>query len=111
LKTDSGIAVAARTVHQAEAIEFATRILQKVRTCYASNIQFRRSSDGVLKLLEINPRFPGTLPLTAEAGIDIPKLLVAEISGSPMPDKPLPFKELTVVRYWTEHYFPSGTLK
>ena len=56
-------------------------------------------------LLEVNPRFPGTLPLTTAAGIDMPKLMVDEAMGRPLPDKLMSFKELMVVRYWTERYF------
>jgi len=104
LKTDSGIAVAARTVHLPEVIDVATRVLKNTQVRYVANIQLKRSSDGVLKLLEINPRFPGALPLTAKAGIDLPKLLVAEVSGKSLPDHLLPFKEVAVVRYLTEHY-------
>ena len=68
-------------------------------------MQFKRGADGVFKLLEVNPRFPGTLPLTTAAGIDMPKLMVDELMGRPVPDKLMPFKELMVVRYWTEHFF------
>ena len=47
-----------------------------------ANVQFKRAADGVFKLLEVNPRFPGTLPLTGAAGIDMPKLLEnARLSG------------------------------
>ena len=67
-------------------------------------MQFKRAADGVFKLLEVNPRFPGTLPLTTAAGIDMPKLMVDELMGRPVPDKLMPFKEMMVVRYWTEHY-------
>ena len=35
----------------------------------------------------------------------MPKLMVDELMGRPVPDKLMPFKELMVVRYWTEHYF------
>jgi carbamoyl-phosphate synthase large subunit len=68
-------------------------------------VQFKRAADGVFKLLEVNPRFPGTLPLTGAAGIDMPKLMADELAGKTLPDGLLPFKELMVVRYWTEHYF------
>jgi carbamoyl-phosphate synthase large subunit len=104
MKTDSGIAVTARTVQQKDAIELAHRVIEKVGIRYAANIQFKRAADGRLMLLEVNPRFPGTLPLTNAAGIDLPKLLLREAAGEAMPDKLLPFIECMVVRYWTEHF-------
>jgi len=57
---------------------------------------------------EINPRFPGTLPLTVAAGVDIPALLVADLSGDALPAERLPFRELMVARYFTEQYFDPG---
>lgn len=104
MKTDSGIAVAARTVHDADVIDAAVRVAQAAGIRYVANVQFRRAADGTAKLLEINPRFPGTLPLTAEAGVDIPALLVAEMAGQPMPCGLLPFQERMVVRYWSEQF-------
>jgi carbamoyl-phosphate synthase large subunit len=104
MKTDSGIAVTARTVDVPEVIESARRVAQEIGVRYVANVQFKRAADGIFKLLEVNPRFPGTLPLTTAAGVDMPKLLVDDVAGRRLPDGPLPFKEIMVVRYWTEHY-------
>jgi carbamoyl-phosphate synthase large subunit len=105
MKVDSGIAIASRTVDSPEVIQAAIRTAEIIGIRGVANVQFKRAADGVFKLLEVNPRFPGTLPLTAAAGVDIPKLMVDEAMGRPMPDRLMPFKELMVVRYWTEHYF------
>lgn len=104
MKTDSGIAVAARTRNIPELIESAIKTAQAIGVRHVANVQFKRAADGVFKLLEVNPRFPGTLPLTIAAGVDMPKLMVDEVAGRPLPDH-VPFRELMVVRYWTEHYF------
>lgn len=105
MKIDSGIAVAAQTRMNPELIKVALTIIQKVGLIYVANIQFKANVRGEFKLLEINPRFPGTLPLTAAAGIDIPKLLIKDIQGEFLETNLLPFKELMVVRYWTEQFF------
>jgi carbamoyl-phosphate synthase large subunit len=104
MKTDSGIAVTARTVDVPEVIAAARRVAEEIGVRYVANVQFKRAADGIFKLLEVNPRFPGTLPLTTAAGVDMPKLLVDDVAGKKLPDGPLPFKEIMVVRYWTEHY-------
>ena len=104
MKTDSGIAVTARTVDVPEVIESARRVAEEIGVRYVANVQFKRAADGIFKLLEVNPRFPGTLPLTTAAGVDMPKLLVDDVAGKKLPDGPLPFKEIMVVRYWSEHY-------
>ncbi len=105
MKTDSGIAVTARTVHLPEVIDSACRAAEAAGVRFVANVQLKRAVDGVFKLLEINPRFPGTLPLTTAAGVDMPRLLVDEIAGRALPEPMMPFKELMVVRYWTEEFF------
>jgi carbamoyl-phosphate synthase large subunit len=104
MKIDSGIAVASRTINVPEVIDAAVKTAQTIGIRGTANVQFKRAADGAFKLLEVNPRFPGTLPLTVEAGIDMPKLMAAELAGKKLPDGLMPFKELMVVRYWTEHY-------
>ena len=105
MKVDSGIAVASRTINLPEVIQSAVRTAEVIGIRGVANVQFKRAADGVFKLLEVNPRYPGTLPLTTAAGIDMPKLMVDELMGRPVPDRLMPFKEMMVVRYWTEHYF------
>lgn len=111
MKIDSGIAVASRTIDAPEVSAAAVRTAEIIGIRGVANIQFKRSADGVFKLLEVNPRFPGTLPLTCAAGVDMPRLMADELAGHTLPAGLLPFKELMVVRYWTEHYLdPSEWL-
>ena len=56
-------------------------------------------------LLEVNPRFPGTMPLTIAAGVDMPKLAVQEALGQGVPEGPIPFEDVAMVRYFSEHVF------
>ncbi len=104
IRTDSGIAITARTVHMPELMESAAAIALAVGVRYVANVQFKQASDGRYKLLEINPRFPGSLPLTVAAGVDMPRLLMDDLQGKPLPPGPMPFKEILMVRYWTEKY-------
>jgi carbamoyl-phosphate synthase large subunit len=104
MKIDSGIAVASRTLNVPEVIESAIRTAQAVGVRGVANVQFKRGADGLFKLLEVNPRFPGTLPLTGAAGVDMPTLMIDELAGKPLPEELMRFKELMVVRYWTEQY-------
>lgn len=105
MKIDSGVAVAARTVQLPELEKLAIDTALHVGIRYVANIQFKQATDGSYKLLEINPRFPGTLPLTAAAGIDIPQLLINDALQKNFPEGTMSFNELMVVRYWTEHFY------
>jgi carbamoyl-phosphate synthase large subunit len=103
MKTDSGIAVTARTRDLPELQALAARVVEGLRLPYVSNVQFKRDVRGAYKFLEVNPRFPGSLPLTAMAGIDIPKLMLHNLLGHQHPTTRLPYQEVMMVRYWTEH--------
>lgn len=104
MKIDSGIAVAAQTHINPQLSQLAIQIAQQAGITYVANVQFKADKRGRFKLLEINPRFPGTLPLTTAAGVDIPRLLINDVLNKPFASQLLPFKELMVVRYWTEHF-------
>ena len=68
-------------------------------------MQVKVDAEGEPALLEVNPRFPGTMPLTVAAGIDMPELAIGEALGTPIPDGPLPFRDLAMVRYFEERFF------
>lgn len=104
MKIDSGIAVAARTVQHPALCQAAIDVARAVGVRHVANVQFREAADGQPKLLEINPRFPGTLPLTQRAGIDLPALLVEEMSGRPLAGGLRPFQEVMAVRFWAEQF-------
>jgi len=106
MKLDSGIAVAARTVRDAGLQDAALAAVKAAGLVYVSNVQFRADAEGVFRLLEINPRFPGTLPLTAGAGVDMPALLVADLAGEPLPAGLMAFEERMCVRYLEEKMVP-----
>jgi carbamoyl-phosphate synthase large subunit len=61
-------------------------------------VQLRRDREGRPALLEVNPRFPGALPLTIAAGVDIPSLVVDLFTGRPLPER-MTFRELASVRF------------
>jgi carbamoyl-phosphate synthase large subunit len=106
LKVDSGIAVTGRTLHD-EALEtFARKVAAAIGLTTVANVQVKQDAAGVPALLEVNPRFPGTMPLTIAAGIDMPKLAIGEALGDPIPDGPLPFEDIAMVRYFEQRFFP-----
>ncbi len=106
LKVDSGIAVTGRTLHDERLETFARKVSQAIGLTTVANVQVKQDAAGEPALLEVNPRFPGTMPLTIAAGIDMPKLAIGEALGTPIPDGPLPFRDIAMVRYFQERFFP-----
>ncbi|MDH3269880.1 MAG: ATP-grasp domain-containing protein [Gemmatimonadota bacterium] len=111
LKVDSGVAVAARTVHDPELEAMARAVAQRIGLRFVANIQFRRDERGRLGLLEVNPRFPGTMPLTVRAGVDMPHMALLAVSGWTAWPTDLDFAEVAVVRHWEEVFLPVDALE
>jgi carbamoyl-phosphate synthase large subunit len=110
MKVDSGIAVTAKTVHDAEIEELGRSVAAHIGLRYTANVQVRRSAGGTPTLLEVNPRFPGTMPLTVHAGVNMPLLALRDVLGAPPPDGPLPFRDVAVVRYWAETFIEPAEI-
>jgi carbamoyl-phosphate synthase large subunit len=110
LKVDSGIAVTGRTVHDEALQEIGRQVAERIGLTSVANVQVKGADDGEPALLEVNPRFPGTMPLTVASGINMPKLCVDDALGSPLPEGMLSFEDLAMVRCFEERFFDFGQI-
>jgi carbamoyl-phosphate synthase large subunit len=92
-RVDSGVSVAGRTLHDRE----------RVGLTFISNVQVRRDQHGQPALLEVNPRAPGSLPLTVASGVDMPRMALDALRGRPLPDH-VEFCEKAMVRFLEERF-------
>jgi carbamoyl-phosphate synthase large subunit len=97
-RVDSGVSIAGRTVHDDGLESTAAAVARAIGLRGVANVQLRRDSEGVPALLEVNPRFPGALPLTIAAGVDMPSLVLDLALGVALPEK-LEFRDLANVRF------------
>ena len=104
-RVDSGVSIAGRTVRDPELVEAASAAARAVGLVGVANVQLRRDKDGTPALLEINPRFPGAMPLTIAAGVDMPSLYLDLLLGIPVPEQ-VDFVELANVRYLEDVFLP-----
>jgi carbamoyl-phosphate synthase large subunit len=104
-KVNSGIAVAGRTWHDPQLQSIGALVAETIGAVGVVNVQLRESRDGTPALLEVNPRFPGTMSLTMAAGVNMPVLAVAGALGHAVPDS-IPFAEVGVVRHWEDVAVP-----
>ena len=102
LKLDSGIAITSRTVHDERLELIGRRAVELTGLTAVANVQVREDALGTPRLLEINPRFPGTMSLTVASGVNMPKLALGELLGRPLPAGELRFREIAIVRYLEE---------
>jgi carbamoyl-phosphate synthase large subunit len=109
-RVDSGVSVAGRTVHDGELERLGAAVATITGLTYIANVQFRRDAAGRPALLEVNPRVPGTLPLTVASGVDMPRMALDSLRGRPLPDH-AGFREVAMVRYLDERFVELGEVR
>ena len=72
--TRQGISTIARIEKNQEIIEIAETIAKKLGLNYNANMQLKYSSNGIPKLIEVQPRLAGTTIACAGAGANLPYL-------------------------------------
>lgn len=97
-RVDSGVSIAGLTVKDAELEATATAVAQAIGLTGVANVQLRRDRAGVPALLEVNPRFPGAMPLTIAAGVDMPSLALDLALALDLPER-VEFREIANVRF------------
>ena len=102
MRVDSGIAICGVTKRDEALEEFGRRVAETIGLTGVANVQVKGAETGEPALLEVNPRFPGTMPLTVASGVDMPKLCVNEALGDPIPPGRIEFRPTGMVRMMDE---------
>jgi carbamoyl-phosphate synthase large subunit len=98
-----GVSVKARTCHHPGIEETAARIVEKSGMVGPANVQGKLAEDGSFSVIEMNPRFSGTLALTTAAGINFASLLLDCVEGKTIPNLRGRHRAgVTMLRYWSE---------
>jgi carbamoyl-phosphate synthase large subunit len=110
LKVDSGIAVAGATSVDPALVATGRQVAEAIGLTTVGNVQVKQDADGQPRLLEVNVRFPGSMPLTVAAGVDMPRLVIDDALGRPVPDH-VDHRALGMVRHWEEVFFAPAELE
>jgi carbamoyl-phosphate synthase large subunit len=106
LEVRGGIAVLARTVKESMLDEFALKVLENFNLTPRGNIQCRLNSSGSPSLIEVNPKFSASLPITTRAGVNIPLIVLKQLYGLPIDRSECDYEEgVGMVRYLSEFFF------
>jgi carbamoyl-phosphate synthase large subunit len=111
LKIDSGIAITGKTVPSEKLQATGKAAAEAIGLTGVANVQVKDDPAGEAALIEINPRFPGTMPLTVASGVNMPALVLREVRGEPMPSGPIPFEEIAMARFFDQRTFPVAELE
>lgn len=78
---EGGVSVLSKSIQTDEALlKKVIRLLKELNWDGVAMIEFKRALDGTPYLMEINPRFWGSLQLSIDSGINFPALLINENS-------------------------------
>jgi carbamoyl-phosphate synthase large subunit len=99
----AGVSVKGRTYRHPLIERIASSVVEKSGLHGPANVQGMLRADGSFSIIEMNPRFSGTLALTTAAGINFTSLLMDTIEGKPVPDMLGRHEDgLVMMRYWSE---------
>lgn len=105
----AGVSVKGRTYRHAEIERIARSVVEKSGLRGPANVQGMLRADDSFSIIEMNPRFSGTLALTTAAGINFASLLIDLFEGTPLPDLLGRHEDgVTMMRYWSEVFEDRG---
>ncbi len=102
IETKAGMQVKGKTIMDSKLLGYGKMIAEKIGLAPRANIQCIVSKDGIY-LIEVNPKFPSSLPFTVAAGVNAPLLLVKMHLGKKVDEMMGNFKDgLIMLRCWQE---------
>lgn len=112
IATKSGQSIKGITIDNSEFIEPIMLLCHNLPLIGACNIQFIKSSDGLV-LIEVNPRYAaGGLMLTVYAGANIPQLALKEMLGFQITERECQVRPgISMSRYWEEIFTDEEKLR
>jgi carbamoyl-phosphate synthase large subunit len=109
--TTGGLALHAEVVDAPDVRSLAEAVVHHLRLSYTSNVQVRRNTAGTACVMEVNPRIPGTIGLTVQAGVNMPALALELALGRQIPRQFSVDYGLRIMRYWDGLYHRNGLLR
>jgi carbamoyl-phosphate synthase large subunit len=106
LQTKAGISTIGKIVKNDSISETCKSIAKYLKIIGPCCIQMKESKEGILKVVEVNPRLGGGTIFTALAGANFPSMILDMVKGKKV--EPPVISEITVVRYFEEIVVENG---
>jgi len=102
-----GMSLICTTEPQEELAEASRRIVESLGLSYVVSLSFKSDAEGRFRLIEINPRIPGSIIATVRAGVNMPYLAV-KLALHETVEIPDIRWGTRMVRYWDETFPPPA---
>jgi carbamoyl-phosphate synthase large subunit len=106
LQTRAGISTVGKIVKDENISETCKSIAKHLKIMGPCCIQMKESKEGILKIVEVNPRMGGGTIFTALAGANFPAMILDMVNGKKL--KVPKISEITIVRYFEEIVVENG---
>jgi predicted ATP-grasp superfamily ATP-dependent carboligase len=83
--SERGMSTALITTDDPAVAELGREIVRRLGLKGVAKLDFKRAADGTLHLFEVNPRFTLWVHAGAVAGVNLPALVYADLTGRPRP--------------------------
>jgi predicted ATP-grasp superfamily ATP-dependent carboligase len=97
-----GDSTALETTDAPDVLQLGRELVGRLLLRGVAKFDFKRAADGTLFLLEINPRFNLWHHLGAVAGVNLPALVYADLTGNPRPAINASHPNLSWCRMWQD---------
>lgn len=99
-----GLALEAEVVKNDAVLDLAKKIVETLSLSFINNIQIKENAKGSPRILEINPRIPGTLSLSIKAGPDFVSDAIRLALGEEIKLLPKIKYGTRILRFWSGVY-------
>ena len=107
----SGITAAATSTHELDLVERVLPLFRELRWSGPVEVELKRDArSGADCLLEVNPRFSGTLPFSLAAGVDMPLAMLNASLGRSSPRLLRPYYPAGLY-YWSPWPYARSVLR
>lgn len=102
-----GMSLICTAISYPELINYSHTIVSALGLSYVVNISFKMDRQNAPKLIEINPRIPGSIISATMSGVNMPYLAVKLALGEPVSIPPVRWGT-KMIRYWDELFITSA---
>jgi carbamoyl-phosphate synthase large subunit len=106
LETKAGISTMGKIVKDENISDTCKSIAKYLKIRGPCCIQMKESKEGILKIVEVNPRLGGGTFFTTLAGANFPAMILDMVNGKKL--KIPKISEITIVRYFEEIVVENG---
>lgn len=100
---NGGVGIVNETIEEPHLIELSIRLLRELKWHGVAQVEYKLDNEGIPRLMEVNPKFWGTLDLSIASGMNFPHMLYEiTMEGDVKPS--FDYNRNIQIWWWSAHY-------